>query len=117
MTVSPALDARFREAAAAAGLLDVAYDLAETPIGTLIVNAGEDGGWNLAYAGVVPESRRRGLGRELVRKALVEARLAEQPFVSLAVDLRNDAARALYRQMGFEPVERRELLFMPLAHR
>ena len=37
MTVSPTLDARFREAAAAAGLLDVAYDLAETPIGTLLV--------------------------------------------------------------------------------
>ena len=39
MTVSPTLDARFREAAAAAGLLDVAYDLAETPIGTLLVIA------------------------------------------------------------------------------
>jgi methylated-DNA-[protein]-cysteine S-methyltransferase len=37
MTVSPTLDNRFREAAAAAGLLDVAYDLAETPIGTLLV--------------------------------------------------------------------------------
>ena len=37
MTISPALDKRFREAAAAAGLLDVAYDLTETPIGTLLV--------------------------------------------------------------------------------
>ena len=43
MTVSPALDKRFREAAAAAGLLDVAYDLAETPIGTLLVATTERG--------------------------------------------------------------------------
>jgi methylated-DNA-[protein]-cysteine S-methyltransferase len=43
MTVSPTLDSRFREAAAAAGLLDVAYDLAETPIGTLLVATTERG--------------------------------------------------------------------------
>ena len=43
MNVSPTLDKRFREAAAAAGLLDVAYDLAETPIGTLLVATTERG--------------------------------------------------------------------------
>ena len=37
MTVSPELDARFREAAAAEGLLDVAYDLVDTPVGQLLV--------------------------------------------------------------------------------
>ena len=37
MTVSPALDNRFREAAAAAGLLDVAYDLTDSPLGPLLV--------------------------------------------------------------------------------
>jgi len=37
MTVSPQLDARFRDAAAAEGLLDVAYDLIDTPVGTLLV--------------------------------------------------------------------------------
>lgn len=37
MTVSRTLDRRFREAAAAAGLLDVAYDLADSPVGTLLV--------------------------------------------------------------------------------
>ena len=37
MTVSPELDARFRDAAAAEGLLDVAYDLIDTPIGQLLV--------------------------------------------------------------------------------
>ena len=37
MTVSPELDARFRDAAAAEGLLDVAYDLIDTPVGRLFV--------------------------------------------------------------------------------
>jgi methylated-DNA-[protein]-cysteine S-methyltransferase len=43
MTVSSALDRRFREAAASQGLLDVAYDFAETPVGTLLVAATDRG--------------------------------------------------------------------------
>jgi methylated-DNA-[protein]-cysteine S-methyltransferase len=43
MSVSPSLDERFRDAAAAEGLLDVAYDLAETPVGTLLVAASDRG--------------------------------------------------------------------------
>ena len=37
MTVSDDLDRTFREAAAAAGLIDAAYDLADSPLGTLLV--------------------------------------------------------------------------------
>jgi methylated-DNA-[protein]-cysteine S-methyltransferase len=37
MTVSPELDRRFRDAAAAEGLLDVAYELHDSPVGTLFV--------------------------------------------------------------------------------
>jgi methylated-DNA-[protein]-cysteine S-methyltransferase len=37
VTVCDHLDTRFREAAAAAGLIDAAFDLADTPIGTLLV--------------------------------------------------------------------------------
>ena len=43
MTVSEDLDNRFREAAAAAGLIDAAFDLADTPIGTLLVAATDRG--------------------------------------------------------------------------
>jgi methylated-DNA-[protein]-cysteine S-methyltransferase len=44
MTTLPEhLDRRFREAAATEGLLDVAYDLADTPIGTLLVAASPRG--------------------------------------------------------------------------
>ena len=39
MTVSPDLDLRFREAAAAEGLLDVGFDVVDSPIGPLLVAA------------------------------------------------------------------------------
>ena len=43
-TVSPELDARFRAAAAATGLLDASYDvLADTPIGALLVGVTDHG--------------------------------------------------------------------------
>jgi methylated-DNA-[protein]-cysteine S-methyltransferase len=43
-TVSPSLDERFRAAAAAEGLLDVAYDVLEdTPVGPLLVGVTEQG--------------------------------------------------------------------------
>ena len=43
MTVSPDLDHRFREAAAAEGLLDVGFDIVESPIGALLVAASDRG--------------------------------------------------------------------------
>ena len=42
-TVSPALDDRFRAAAAASGLLDVAYDVVDSPVGPLLVAASDAG--------------------------------------------------------------------------
>ena len=39
MTVSPDLDRRFREAAAAEHLLDVGFDVIDSPIGPLLVAA------------------------------------------------------------------------------
>jgi methylated-DNA-[protein]-cysteine S-methyltransferase len=43
MTVSTDLDSRFRAAAASSGLLDVAYDLADSPLGPLLLAATEAG--------------------------------------------------------------------------
>lgn len=43
MTVPTALDERFRAEAAARGLLDVAYDLTDSPVGPLLVAATERG--------------------------------------------------------------------------
>src|SRR5207244_10812985 len=49
MTVSPQLDARFRDAAAAEGLLDVAYDLVDTPVGQLLVAVTDRGLCEISY--------------------------------------------------------------------
>ena len=43
MTVSPELDQRFRAAAAAEGLLDVGFDVVDSPIGPLLVAATDRG--------------------------------------------------------------------------
>ena len=43
MTISPDLDRRFRDAAATLGLIDVGYDVVDTPIGDLLVAASDRG--------------------------------------------------------------------------
>ena len=43
MNVTADLDARFRDAAAGAGLLDAAYDIVDSPVGPLLVAASERG--------------------------------------------------------------------------
>ena len=68
--VTDELDARFREAAAAGGLLDVAYDVVETPIGDLLVATTERGVCRISYdpnyEGVV-ENLARTLGSRVLR--------------------------------------------------
>ena len=49
MTVSAELDRRFRDAAAAEGLLDVAYELHETPVGRLLIAVTEHGVCEIHY--------------------------------------------------------------------
>jgi methylated-DNA-[protein]-cysteine S-methyltransferase len=43
MNVTPELDRRFRDAAAATGALDVAFDLVDSPVGTLLVAVSDRG--------------------------------------------------------------------------
>ena len=49
MTVSTELDRRFRDAAAAEGLLDVAYELHDTPVGELLVAVTDRGVCEIHY--------------------------------------------------------------------
>jgi ribosomal protein S18 acetylase RimI-like enzyme len=78
------------------------------PVGVLLLTEmPESGDWDLAYMGVVPAARRRGLGREMVLKALIEARAADVPRVVLSVDARNRPAWQLYNWAGFEVFDRR----------
>ena len=49
MTLPTALDSPFREAADREGLLDVAYDLTDSPLGDLLVAVTERGLCRIAY--------------------------------------------------------------------
>jgi len=55
----------------------------------------------LASLAVYPGSRRRGLGRLLLRAAVARARDAHARWLSLEVDRVNEAAIELYRREGF----------------
>ena len=49
MTISPDLDRRFREAAVTLGLVDVGFDVVETPVGRLLVAASDRGLASISY--------------------------------------------------------------------
>jgi methylated-DNA-[protein]-cysteine S-methyltransferase len=70
MTVSPELDGRFRAAAAAEGLLDVAYELHDTPVGRLLVAVTDRGVCEISYdadPAVEAERLARAFGARVLR--------------------------------------------------
>jgi ribosomal protein S18 acetylase RimI-like enzyme len=82
----------------------------DQPVGVLLLTEmTEWRGWDIAYVGVVPEARRRGHGRVLTRKAIEAARAANMGQLTLAVDNRNRPAWNLYRHLGFDPYDQREV--------
>jgi GNAT superfamily N-acetyltransferase len=62
--------------------------------------------WEVAYLGLTPSARGRGLGRAALAAALDLAR-PHVPRLELAVDDRNHPAGRLYRACGFLPFDRR----------
>jgi mycothiol synthase len=80
------------------------------PVGVLLlVELPESGDWDVSYMGIVPEARRRGFAREMLLRALCEARAADVLNVTLSVDGRNLPAWQLYRSIGFEAFDRGEI--------
>jgi ribosomal protein S18 acetylase RimI-like enzyme len=80
------------------------------PVGVLmLMEMPETGDWDLSYMGVVREARRQGFAREILLRALFDARAADIATVTLSVDVRNRPAWQLYRSVGFEPFDRREV--------
>jgi methylated-DNA-[protein]-cysteine S-methyltransferase len=77
MTVPSELDARFRTAAAEAGLLDAAYDLAETPVGTLLVGATDRGLCRIMFK-PDPETARERLARDFGPRVLRSSKPVER---------------------------------------
>jgi methylated-DNA-[protein]-cysteine S-methyltransferase len=76
MTVSPALDRRFRTAAAEAGLLDAGYDVVESPLGPLLVAATGNGVLRISYQ-ADPEAHLERLARLAGPRVLRSARQVE----------------------------------------
>lgn len=113
MTVTTALDERFRAAASAAGLLDVAYDVVDSPLGPLFVAATERGVCRIAYD-AEPEAEEERLARSFGTRVLRSPRALDEAHreldgyfergrrgFELAVDLRplGDFARSVLDEL------------------
>jgi ribosomal protein S18 acetylase RimI-like enzyme len=80
------------------------------PIGVLLLTEmPEWASLDVAYVGVVPGARGRGFGRAIMGWALREAALSGIGRVTLSVDARNEPAWRLYRRLGFEAQDEREV--------
>ena len=77
MTVPKTLDARFRDAAAAEGLLDVAYDLIDTPVGRLFVAVTDRGLCEISYD-AEPEREEEKLARAFGARVLRSPRPTDE---------------------------------------
>jgi len=77
MTVSAELDRRFRDAAALEGLLDVAYELHDTPVGRLLVAVTDRGVCEISYD-ADPDAEAQRLGRLFGLRVLRSARPTDE---------------------------------------
>jgi methylated-DNA-[protein]-cysteine S-methyltransferase len=117
VTVSPELDSRFREAAAAEGLLDVAYDLVDSPIGQLLVAVTDHGLCEISYD-PEPEREEEQLARvfgvrvlrspkptDKARRQLDEYFAGKRKDFELALDLRlaREFGRAVLEELARVP--------------
>lgn len=108
--VRSADDVRAGYAAAFDGSAGWLASLGGEPVGVGILLPDERG-VELAYLGLVPAARGRGLGGVLLNQALA---LADGADVRLSVDARNTPARRLYERAGFEPTFQRDVyLWLP----
>lgn len=70
--------------------------------------------WQLRDLYVVPETRRRGVGRALVQAVRAAASAAGAIRLSVQTEPANAAALQLYRTSGFAPVEGIQILVLDL---
>jgi ribosomal-protein-alanine N-acetyltransferase len=88
------------------GLNPTVYFVAEAENGTI---CGYMGVWHILDEGhitnvaVRPDCRRLGIGRQLVEAVLADGHQKGIYNFTLEVRVSNEAARALYRELGFEP--------------
>ena len=97
MTVPTELDARFRAAAADSGLLDAAYDLTETPIGTLLVGATDRGLCKISFR-PDPEAEREELARAFGPRVLRASKPLERHATLFALGMAGSPELAAFAQ-------------------
>ena len=116
-SVSPDLDTRFRAAAAKEGLLDVAYDVVDSPLGELFVGVSDRGLCLISYEAdpdVQVERLARGYGSRVLRsprpidatrRQLDEYFEGKRRRFELEVDLHlaRDFGRAVLEELGRVP--------------
>jgi GNAT superfamily N-acetyltransferase len=89
----------------------------EKPIGVLLANAStEEPAWEILYVGVAPQARNQGFGRHLIQHAMTQAKVAGMEVVKLAVDRRNVPALRLYKRLGFQIWDEREVFLAVLGN-
>lgn len=88
------------------------------PCGAMLLNRCPDQkSVELAYLGLGPQARGKGLGKQLLAFGLERVRKANPGWVmTCAVDERNTPALRLYASLGFEPHARRCALVRPIGH-
>jgi len=115
--VSPELDTRFRDAAAEKGLLDVAYDVVDSPVGELFVGVSDRGLCVISYEAdpdLQVERLARGFGSRVLRsprpvdptrRQLDEYFAGKRTHFELDVDLRlaHDFGRTVLEELGRVP--------------
>jgi ribosomal protein S18 acetylase RimI-like enzyme len=87
-----------------AGAVFLAED-GDAAVGMLEAEAAEPGRWHVQTVHVRPASRRQGVAKELLRACAAAAREGGVKVVSLEVLTSNPTAEAVWRRLGFEPVE------------
>ena len=88
-------------------------EVGSQPVGLLILaDGGNPGVWEISYMGVVPEARRRGVGRALLGHARRWAEAAGARSLTLIADARNEPALELYRSEGFQIYDGREVFLL-----
>ena len=93
--------------------LMLAYDSRDAAL--LLMNEAADAAvFEIAYVGVVPELRGRGIGRGLLAKAIRRGASREFPRIMTAVDIANTAASRLYERAGFIEASRHQIFIKHL---
>ncbi|HPZ83171.1 MAG TPA: GNAT family N-acetyltransferase [Thermogutta sp.] len=90
----------------------------QEPVGCLILTEQPDfDQLELVYMGLIPKYRGRGWGKDVVRFAQWMARHRKRAGLLLAVDTQNTPAMRVYRSLGMQPLEERDVYLFNLTPR